>query len=299
MTTASPSQVRSGPDKILLGLIGSGIGRTLTPSLHEVEGAHQGMRVHYQIIDLDRGRGGASQLPILFESARVMGFTGLNITFPCKQQVIDLLDDLSDDARELGAVNTVVFDAAGRATGHNTDCAGWRESFGRKQPQADLSRVVLLGAGGAGSAVAHGVLQLGAGQLSIVDIDTRRAEQLAQRMGRIHGQARVKCASLEDAMRDASGLIHATPTGMDKLPGLPLSASLLRASMWVSDIVYFPLRTELLRVAQALGCVTVDGGGMAVWQAVGAFAHFTGVAPDADRMEAHFRRLVSDPSRAV
>ncbi|MEN9762674.1 MAG: hypothetical protein RI906_2500 [Pseudomonadota bacterium] len=298
MTTASPSQVRSGPDKTLFGLIGSGIGRSLTPSLHEAEGAHLGMRVHYQIIDLDRGRGGASQLPMLFESARVMGFAGLNITFPCKQQVIELLDDLSDDARALGAVNTVVFDKAGRATGFNTDCFGWRESFRRKQPQADLSRVVLLGAGGAGSAVAHAVMQLGAEQLSIVDIDVQRAEQLAQRVGRIHGQARVKCTTLEDAMRDASGLIHATPTGMDKLPGLPLSSSLLRSSMWVSDIVYFPLETELLRIAQALGCVTVDGGGMAVWQAVGAFAYFTGVTPDADRMEAHFRRLVATPSRA-
>jgi shikimate dehydrogenase len=298
MTTASPSQVRSGPDKTLFGLIGSGIGRSLTPSLHEAEGAHLGMRVHYQIIDLDRGRGGASQLPMLFESARVMGFAGLNITFPCKQQVIELLDDLSDDARALGAVNTVVFDKAGRATGFNTDCFGWRESFRRKQPQADLSRVVLLGAGGAGSAVAHAVMQLGAEQLSIVDIDVQRAEQLAQRVGRIHGQARVKCTTLEDAMRDASGLIHATPTGMDKLPGLPLSSSLLRSSMWVSDIVYFPLETELLRIAQALGCVTVDGGGMAVWQAVGAFAYFTGVTPDADRMEAHVRRLVATPARA-
>jgi shikimate dehydrogenase len=84
---------------------------------------------------------------------------------------------------------------------------------------------------------------------------------------------------------------------MDKLPGLPLPASLLRASMWVSDIVYFPLDTELLRTARALGCVTIDGGGMAVWQAVGAFEHFTGVVPDADRMDAHFRSLVAAPRR--
>jgi shikimate dehydrogenase len=265
--------------------------------MHEAEGAHQGLRLHYQIIDLDRGQGGAEQLKMLFEAARVMGFGGLNITFPCKQQVLALLDHLSDDARQLGAVNTVVFDASGRATGHNTDCSGWREGFVRKLPAADLSHVVLLGAGGAGSAIAHAVMQLGAESLSIVDVDAERAGLLAQRIGSIHGHARVRAAELGQAMRDASGLVHATPTGMDKLPGLPLPASLLRASMWVSDIVYFPLDTELLRTARALGCVTIDGGGMAVWQAVGAFEHFTGVVPDADRMDAHFRSLVAAPRR--
>jgi shikimate dehydrogenase len=157
--------------------------------------------------------------------------------------------------------------------------------------------VVLLGAGGAGSAIAHAVMQLGAESLSIVDVDAERAGLLAQRIGSIHGHARVRAAELGQAMRDASGLVHATPTGMDKLPGLPLPASLLRASMWVSDIVYFPLDTELLRTARALGCVTIDGGGMAVWQAVGAFEHFTGVVPDADRMDAHFRSLVAAPRR--
>jgi len=94
-------------------------------------------------------------------------------------------------------------------------------------------------------------------------------------------------------MAQASGLIHATPTGMDKLPGLPLDVGLLRPAMWVSEVVYFPLETALVKAARTLGCRVSDGGGMAVGQAVGAFELFTGEAPDAARMDAHFRRLVS------
>jgi shikimate dehydrogenase len=101
---------------------------------------------------------------------------------------------------------------------------------------------------------------------------------------------------LEQALSNATGLIHATPTGMDKLPGLPLSESLLRPELWVAEIVYFPLETQLLRAARARGCATVDGGTMAVGQAIGAFELFTGIRPDADRMEAHLRRLLAQRS---
>jgi shikimate dehydrogenase len=98
------------------------------------------------------------------------------------------------------------------------------------------------------------------------------------------------------AMRGASGLVHATPTGMDKLPGLPLDATLLQPSMWVSEVVYFPLETALLRAARARGCATCDGGTMAVGQAIGAFELFTGRRADAARVDALFRRLVAGRS---
>ena len=92
-------------------------------------------------------------------------------------------------------------------------------------------------------------------------------------------------------MQDAVGLIHATPTGMGKHPGLPLPADLLRPAMWVAEIVYFPLETELLRTARALGCRTLDGSGMAVYQAAEAFRLFTGITPDAARMRRHFESM--------
>jgi shikimate dehydrogenase len=101
---------------------------------------------------------------------------------------------------------------------------------------------------------------------------------------------------VESVVKRADGVIHATPTGMLGHPGLPFDPSLLRSEMWVAEIVYVPLETELLRAARKLGCRTLDGGGMAVWQAVEAFEHFTGIKPDARRMEAHFRQMVSSAS---
>ena len=127
--------------------------------MHEEEARCQGLALHYQLIDLDAAGVGVGALPTLIEAARIMGFAGLNITYPCKQAVIPLLDELSDEARAMGAVNTVVF-RGGRAVGRNTDGSGWAWGFRRTLPQADLSRVVLLGAGGAGSAIAHAVLRL-------------------------------------------------------------------------------------------------------------------------------------------
>ena len=282
--------------KVLVGLIGAGIQRSLTPAMHEEEARHHGLRLHYQLVDLDRNGAGAAELPALVASARTMGFAGLNITYPCKQAVIPLLDDLSEEARAMGAVNTVV-NREGKLVGHNTDGSGWSWGFRRALPDAQLGRVVLLGAGGAGSAIAHAVLRLGAGQLRLVDSDRGRAAELAQRLNALYGAGRVAADSdVEQALAGATGLIHATPTGMDKLPGMPLDKSLLRPSLWVAEIVYFPLDTQLLRTARSKGCATVDGGTMAVGQAIGAFELFTGIRPDADRMEAHLRRMLAQRS---
>ena len=286
------------PTKLLLGLIGSGIAQSLTPAMQEEEGRAQGLRLHYQLIDLDRSAQGAAQLPALIEAARTMGFAGLNITYPCKQAVIPLLDRLSDEASAMGAVNTVVF-KAGQAIGHNTDGSGWAWGFTRALPQADLARVVLLGSGGAGSAIAHAVLRLGAGRLMLVDTDAARAEGLADSLNARYGAGRVSAGSDAAALLPgATGLIHATPTGMAKLPGLPLDASLLRPALWVAEIVYFPIETVLLKAARAVGCPVSDGGGMAVGQAVGAFELFTGLSADADRMRRHFLQRVAERSAA-
>ena len=291
-TSGSTHGTRSAPRKLLLGLIGAGIQRSLSPAMHEEEAHHQGLRLHYQLIDLDRCGDGAQALPQLLAAARTMGFAGLNITYPCKQAVIPLLDGLSDDAAAMGAVNTVVFDD-GRAIGHNTDGSGWVWGLRRTLPHADLSHVVLLGAGGAGSAIAHAVLALGAGQLTLIDTDRGRAAALASQLAARHGARRVQAGDdIAAALRHASGLIHATPTGMDKLPGLPLAPTLLRETLWVSEVVYFPLDTPLLAAARRAGCAVCDGGTMAVGQAVGAFRLFTGLEADAERMRSHFLRLV-------
>lgn len=276
---------------VLLGLIGAGIQRSRTPRMHEAEAAAQGLRLVYRLIDLDVLGVGPEALPDLLASAQAAGFAGLNITYPCKQAAIPLLDDLSDDARALGAVNTIVFHD-GKRIGHNTDWWGFAESFKRGLPKVRMKRVTQLGAGGAGSAVAHALLTLGAERLTIVDTDGGKAEALARSLGQRFGADRVAASpDVAAAMTETDGLVNTTPVGMAKHPGLPLPVELLGRALWVSDIVYFPLETALLRAARLLGCRTLDGGGMAVFQAAEAFRLFTGRLPDADRMAAEFAAL--------
>jgi shikimate dehydrogenase len=299
MGSGGAASSRAGKSEFRVGLIGEGIQESLSPALHEQEARSQGLTLHYQLIDLARDGRSAADLAHLMSSTETAGFDGLNITYPCKQAVLPLLTDVSGDARAIGAVNTVVF-RKGERRGFNTDCSGFAMSFRQELDDAARRRVVLLGAGGAGAAVAHALASLDVEQLLIVDRDHQRAETLARGVAARHAGRRVSSErALASALARADGLIHATPTGMAAHPGLPFDPSLLRPEMWVVEIVYFPLETELLRAARKRGCRTVDGGGMMVWQAVGAFEHFTGIKPDAARMEAHFRRLVSHGSGAA
>lgn len=276
---------------ILAGLIGAGIQASRTPALHEHEGDAQGLRYLYQLIDLDQLHLDSTALPDLLQAAERMNYTGLNITFPCKQAVIPLLDELSPEARGIGAVNTVVL-KDGKRVGHNTDCLGFAEGFRRGLTDVARERVVQMGAGGAGAAVAHALLSEGVRQLTIFDVDRERAESLANNLNQHFGASRAQAgADLPGTLAQADGLVNTTPMGMAKLPGSPVPAGLLRKAMWVAEIVYFPLETELLRDARALGCRTLDGGNMAVFQAVKAFELFSGVVADAQRMLEHFQSM--------
>jgi len=277
----------------LVGLVGSGIGPSLSPALHEREADRQGLRYLYRLIDIDTLGVAPDAVGALVRAARDLGFNGLNITHPCKQLVIDHLDELSAGAEALGAVNTVVFED-GRAIGHNTDVTGFAASFARGLPDVSLERVVQLGAGGAGAAVAHAVLTLGAGHVTVVDAMPDRAADLATALNRHFGEGRAAAGTpdaLGSLLARADGIVHATPTGMASHPGLPFPAELLHPGLWVAEVVYRPLETELLRTARALGCATLDGGGMAVFQAADAFRLFTGREPDSARMLADIAEL--------
>ncbi len=283
----APSDAR----KLLLGLIGSGIQASRAPALHETEAAAHGLHCIYNLIDIAKMGLGVDALPELLTAAERMGFSGLNITHPCKQAIIPHLHDLSPDARALGAVNTVLL-RDGRRIGCNTDWYGFAENFRRGLPDVPLQRVVQLGAGGAGAAVAHAALTLGVEQLSIFDIDRARMAALADSLCARFGAGRaITGTDIAGTIAAADGVINATPIGMVDHPGLPLPVELLRSTLWVAEIVYFPLETPLLREARAIGCRTIDGGGMAVFQAVEAFRLFTGITPDSARMLRNFVAL--------
>lgn len=276
---------------VLAGLIGAGIQQSRTPAMHEREGAAQGLGYVYRLIDLDALKLDNGALEELLTAAQRMSFTGLNITFPAKQAIIPLLDELSPEASGIGAVNTVVL-KDGKRVGHNTDCLGFAEGFRRGMREAKRDRVVQMGAGGAGAAVAHALLLEGVQQLTIFDVEPARAQALADNLNQhFPGQPAQAGSDLPTALAEADGLVNTTPMGMAKLPGMPVPKSALRPALWVAEIVYFPLETELLREARALGCRTLDGGTMAVFQAVKAFELFSGRQADAERMMAHFAEM--------
>ncbi len=286
-TTSSLRQRRS----VLVGLVGAGIQASRTPRLHEREGVEHGLTYIYKVIDLDALGLTVDALPEIITAAERLGFDGLNITYPCKRAVLDLLDELSSDARAIGAVNTVIFKNS-RRFGHNTDWSGFAESFRRSLPDVSRERIVQLGAGGAGAAVAHALLTLGAGELSIIDTERQRAASLAEALRARYGADRARAIDdVPTAISGADGVVNATPVGMDKFPGLPVQPSLLRPRHWVADVVYFPLETELLREAKVRGCRTMSGACMAVFQAAEAFRLFSGEEPNKERMLLHFENM--------
>ncbi|HLH68075.1 MAG TPA: shikimate dehydrogenase [Candidatus Dormibacteraeota bacterium] len=281
--------------RFLVGLVGAGIGSSLSPLLHEREADAQGLRYLYQLIDIEHLGLDAEAIGDLLAAARLMGYRGLNITHPCKRAVIRHLDELSPEVAALGAANTVVFDA-GRAIGHNTDRYGFERSFATRLPDVATERVVLLGAGGAGAAVAHAMLALGAGQVAVADLDPDRAIELVAALRARFGPDRavpVEPGQLAARVAQADGVINATPVGMVSRPGLPLPPELLRPGLWVADIVYRPLETELLAAARKVGCRTLDGAGMALFQAAESFRIFTGLQPDIARMTRHLEQLTT------
>jgi shikimate dehydrogenase len=272
----------NGRRSILVGLIGQGVKPSLAPELHEREALRHGLRYVYKTIDLDPDQLDPDRLGQLLEYAIRLGFDGLNVTHPVKQAMVPLVDEVSPDVAAIGALNTVVVDE-GRTVGHNTDVFGFATAFRSGLPDVPLDDVVLLGAGGAGTAVAHALAQLGVTRLHVVDPEGDRCARLVESMRRLDTEAQVDVVSPPDVravVGRASGLVNATPVGMADHPGTPVDADALHRDLWVADIVYRPLRTALLRAARGGGCRVLDGAGMAVHQAAAAFELIAGSPAD-------------------
>ncbi len=270
------------------GLVGQGITLSRTPAMHEAEGKAKGIDYSYQLFDLDSPEFSRFDLPKILDHAEREGFAGLNITYPFKIEVLNHLHSLSENAEMTGAVNTIVF-KGGQRRGHNTDLWGYEQNFRRSMKGAPLNDVLLVGAGGAGVAVSHALLALGVKKLWIFDSDLNRVQALASRLASRFGSNRSKgLDTLEKIETHFDGIVNATPVGMAKLPGMPIPEQLVRPDTWISDIIYFPLETELLALAAKRGCRILTGSGMAVFQAVRAFKLFTGLEPDPSRMTKTF-----------
>ena len=280
--------------KLRAALVGSGIMASLTPAMHEAEGRYHGLDYKYEIIDITGDQYRGKKLADIIFKARNDGLAGMNITHPFKSEVLKYVDEVSDNVRALGASNAIVFTGE-KIVAHSTDFSGYMRGFERDMKGCNKTGILLVGSGGGGSAVAFALASLGVERLLIYDIDQGHAEALVARLEEHVPGISAKVVSRLDAkiMASVDGLVNATPVGMARYPGMAIDPELLTPDIWVSDIVYFPLETELLATAHKKGCRVMNGSGMAVYQAVHSFELFSGIRPDAARFEAEFERLIA------
>lgn len=280
-------------------LIGSGISGSLTPAMHEAEARAQGFAYSYGRYDTAVVPCSAMTLDDIISKAEAEGLAGLNITHPHKQEVLALLDQVSEVAEAVGAANTVVF-RRGRRIGHNTDKAGFSRAFRHAMGGAQPGSVLVLGAGGAGAAVALALLDEGAKHVHLHDLDADRAGALCARLAERRAGASLNSSGGFDWPDPGGfdGIVNSTPVGMDHHPGVPMTPMLLDPASWVVDIIYFPSETQFLRGARRRGCKVMNGAGMAVHQAAGAFELITGRRADPARMTQNLEVLSIERSRS-
>jgi shikimate dehydrogenase len=271
----------------LTGLIGAPIAHSAAPAMHEQAARDLGMRCRYQLIEVAGAR--LEELRDLLNDLRRRGFAGVNVTFPYKEAVVALLDELSPDAAAMGAVNTVVV-RDNRLIGFNTDATGFARAAAGLVAETGQGCVAVIGAGGVGKAIAFALMNLGVVELRIFDAERAKAEHLALLL-RPRGRA-VVADSVEDAVRGAIGLVNATPVGMLPNRESPVPEPLLHRELWVADAVYYPLWTPLLRAAKAKGARVMTGRELAIYQAAEAFELFTGLAASTAVMGEAFDRVM-------
>jgi shikimate dehydrogenase len=278
---------------ILTGLLGAPIAHSASPAMHERAAKALGLRCHYQLIEVVGA--GKEELKILLEGVRRLGFAGINVTFPYKEAVLDLLDELSPGAKQIGAVNTVVV-RDGRLTGHNTDTTGFARAVSGLVTSSARGAVALIGAGGVGKAIAFALAGLGVKELRIFDSEHVKATHLA---AQLQGQVSTSVPrSLEDAPRGVAGVVNGSPVGMLPSRGTPVPDALLHAGLWVADAIYSPLWTPLLTAAKSKGAAVMTGRELAIYQAADAFELFTGLTPSATEMGIAFDDVMANGNSA-
>ncbi len=268
----------------LVGLIGRGIAASGSPAIHQTEAHELGIALTYDIVDFEARCLTDSQLDEIIRSLAASGWTGCNITHPFKQQVLATCDDLCDDARTLGAVNTLTF-REGRICGNNTDWVGFRWMIEREIGAVDGGTLAQIGAGGAGSATAFALGRMGARELALFDPSRERCDALVSRLAPVFPECRfLVCETAAEAISGRQGIVQTTPVGMASHCGTPFPPELMRGDQWLADIIYFPRETPLLAAARAKGMRAVNGEAMVIGQAAEAFRLFTGREPDRERM---------------
>lgn len=266
-----------------LGLIGDNIAASQSPGLHRIAGRLCGIDATYQRmvpreLSMDFGA--------VLRHAQDTGFRGVNVTYPYKERAATLVSTLDPEARMIGSVNTILFEADG-PHGYNTDFTGFKRAYRAVRGAKPPGTVCLIGAGGVGKAVAFGLAALGAEAIRIVDTDPAKASRLAEAVA--HAGAGAEITAVEDGIEasiGAEGLVNCTPLGMTGIAGTPLPASAIKAALWAFDAVYTPQRTQFLEEAERAGLEILSGYELFLAQGVDAWQLFSGTPVDACALRA-------------
>ena len=261
----------------LAGVIGSPIAHSRSPQLHGYWLRKYGLPGHYIPMDIaaDKVESALKMLPEL-------GFVGVNVTIPYKEKVLEVADLITDRAAVIGAANTLIFRSDGKIHADNTDGYGFIANLRQKAPKWDAKAgpAVVLGAGGAARAIVASLIEAGCPQILITNRTRARAEKLREDFGK--RLTVVEWVQAGNVMEEAATVVNTTSLGMVGKPELRVPLDGLQTNTLVTDIVYTPLETKLLKTAREMGCPTVDGLGMLLHQAVPGFERWFNKRPEVD-----------------
>ncbi len=265
-----------------LGVIGDPIAHSKSPVMHEAALRESGIAGEYSALHIK-----PDQLADLIAAVREEAYRGINVTIPHKENVMRHLDELSEDARRIGAVNTII-NEGGRLIGRNTDGIGYVRSL-KEEAAAELEgrRIVVIGAGGAARGIIYALAAEAPERIVLLNRTTERAEALAREWSDLADIAALPADRAAEALRSADIVINTTSVGMHpQVDAVPIDPALLRGGEIVSDLIYNPLETKLLRLAREKGCRVHGGLGMFVYQGAYAFEYWTGVPAPIEAMRA-------------
>ena len=275
MSTESASIDTGSGSTRLYGILGHPIGHSLSPLMHTLAFRHHSLDAVYLPFSV-----APDDLGSAVAGAVALGMGGFNVTIPHKENIVTCLDEITDEASAIGAVNTVQL-REGRAIGHNTDGAGFLLPLQEMATPVSQLDACVLGAGGAARALAAALLGAGCPRLIIANRTFSRAERLAAELQSRYSDAEVRSIHMSDAAdaaRQSRLVVNSTSMGMHQGDGSPLPGSCLGPEQVAYDIVYRPLITPFLQEARAAGATTIGGLDMLIGQGAAAFAIWTGLS---------------------
>ncbi len=267
----------------LYGLIGCPIGHSKSPAMHNLAFKHLGINAVYLCFEVK-----PEQLKYVTKAMKALNIVGLNVTVPYKEAIINYLDEITEIAKKVGAVNTI-FRRGAKLIGTNTDIEGFIRDLRDSCRFSAKNKVVLvIGAGGASKAVCFGLADAGARQIFILDIDKRKSFSLARKLKRNYQGLQVKAIEHNEVPVISEAvdlLVNATPVGMKKNDPRLIDLTLFSKKLLVYDLIYNPPMTDLLLQAKSCGIRYANGAGMLLRQATIAFKHWTKQDPPVEVME--------------